>query len=258
MYKLTSAVLAAYSEGRYNMQLDIFVKAEEIRLPISTSSTIQGVIYNALKKDNNYSTYLHDHGNNLNGRKYKFFTFSDIRGNYRIENKEIVFLECANFSVRSTDAYLIQLLFSHFTEHPEIEIGSSKAKIEKLRLRDEQIFSDEIRIQTLSPITVYITESDGHTLYYSPADKEFYNAIITNARRKWITRFGSDSDFELEINPVENCSYRRRITRFKETIITAWHGEFILKGPPIVLNFLYNIGLGVKNSQGFGMFEVKK
>lgn len=240
------------------MQLDIFIKGEEIRLPISTSSTIQGIIYNALKKDKNYSTYLHNHGSSLNGRKYKFFTFSDVRGNYRIENKEIVFLGGANFSVRSADAYLIQLLFSYFTEHPEIRIGSSKARIENLRLCDEQIFSDEIKIQTLSPITIYITESDGHTLYYSPADKEFYNAIVTNARRKWITRFGSESDFNLEISPVENCSFKKRTTRFKETIIIAWHGEFILKGPPIVLTFLYNTGIGVKNSQGFGMFELKK
>lgn len=240
------------------MQLDIFLTGDEIRLPISTSATIQGIIYNALKTDEKYSAYLHNSGKILNGRKYKLFTFSDIQGNYVIEGSEIVFRDGARFSVRSADAYLIQLLLSYFTEHRCIDVAGSKAEIKNLRLTDEHIFDNEITVRTLSPVTVYITETDGHTIYYSPEEKEFYNAIVTNARRKWISNFGSEENFKLAVSPVENCHFKKRVTKFKETVITAWHGEFILKGPPKVLNFLYDTGIGSKNSQGFGMFEIKK
>lgn len=45
------------------------------------------------------------------------------------------------------------------------------------------------------------------------------------------------------------------VTRFKETIITAWRGECTLAGWPEYLTFLYYTGLRVKNSEGFGKLE---
>ena len=35
-------------------------------------------------------------------------------------------------------------------------------------------------------------------------------------------------------------------------------GEYELIGEPKYLDFLYQTGLGSKNAQGFGMFEVEK
>ena len=38
--------------------------------------------------------------------------------------------------------------------------------------------------------------------------------------------------------------------------ISGWYGEYYLVGKRKYLDFLYQTGLGSKNSQGFGMFDV--
>jgi len=45
------------------------------------------------------------------------------------------------------------------------------------------------------------------------------------------------------------------VTVFKGTRITAWNGIYEIVCPPDYLKFLYDAGIGAKNSQGFGMFE---
>ncbi|RKX92249.1 MAG: CRISPR-associated endoribonuclease Cas6, partial [Spirochaetes bacterium] len=40
------------------------------------------------------------------------------------------------------------------------------------------------------------------------------------------------------------------------TIIKGWTGTFVLNGNRKILKLAYYTGLGSKNSQGFGMFEV--
>ncbi len=240
------------------MQLDILFKKDMIRLPICTNATVQGLLYHAMAEDERYSSYIHNSGKVYNGRNFKLFTFSELKGDYEIENKNIIFLSQARLSVRSADAYLIQLLFSYFSNNRCVSLASETVEIADLNLNDKHIFDDEITVYTVSPITVYVTEEDGYTKYFTPYEQRFYNSIISNAKHKWRSCFGDDSDFHLEIIPVENCKFKKRATRFKDTFITAWHGDFVLKGTPKVIDFLYQTGLGSKNSQGFGMFEIKK
>lgn len=238
------------------MRLDITLKKDKIVLPICTSTTIQGLIYNALKSDCNYSSFLHNEGKSADDRKFKLFTFSELQGKYAIEDTNIVFFNTARFCVCSVDAYLIQLLFEYFSKNHFVTLAGEKVEVSELKLKDNHICKSELYVKTLSPITVYITEDTGHTVYFSPYDEEFYKGIISNARRKWTSFYGNDEEFFLDIVPINEKGFIKRATRFKETFITAWHGCFKLTAPPEVLNFLYQTGLGSKNSQGFGTFEV--
>lgn len=238
------------------MQLDIVFKKEQIALPIATSATVQGLIYNALRQDGRYSEQLHENGEVFDNRKYKLFTFSTLRGNYVIEDKNIIFLSEAKLSVRSADAYCIQLLFSYFNNNKTVTLAGQEVQVCDVKITDKRIYDNEIVVKTLSPITVYITDKDGHTQYFSPQEDAFYKSIVRNAHRKWTSFYGDDDKFRLEILPHPNAKFKKCATRFKETFITAWGGMFILKAPPQVLDFLYQTGLGSKNSQGFGMFEL--
>ena len=103
-----------------------------------------------------------------------------------------------------------------------------------------------------------MTEKNGHTVYFSPQDPRFTEAIETNAHRKWASHTGSEAGFALRVIVPEGVCGVKRATRFKSTFITAWHLPLILEGTPQVLDFLYQTGLGSKNSQGFGMFELDR
>jgi len=41
-------------------------------------------------------------------------------------------------------------------------------------------------------------------------------------------------------------------------LIKGWKGRYILEGDPQLIRFGYDAGLGSRNSQGYGIFEVMK
>ena len=163
------------------MQIIIQLIGEQLSLPIASNESIQGLLYKAISENPSYSSRVHEEGRSFDGRKYKLFTFGEPEGRYMIQGKEIVYLNGMRLTVRSLDPYFIQLLFSYFTKNEQIMIGKRKVKVGEVALNDDKIFEDRIVIRTLSPITAYITNETGHTIYYSPKDEKFYDSLITNA-----------------------------------------------------------------------------
>jgi len=49
-----------------------------------------------------------------------------------------------------------------------------------------------------------------------------------------------------------------KLVIYKGFIIKGWMGKFRLRGNPELIKFSYEAGLGAKNSQGFGMWEILK
>ena len=240
------------------MQITIQLIGSPITLPIATNESVQGLIYKAISEDPLYSHEVHDVGLSTEGRKYKLFTFGDPVGRYSIRDRVIEYTDGLLLTVRSVDPYFIQLLFHYFKSRKEVRLGNNTVRVGDVDLGDERIFDDCITVRTKSPITAYITEKDGHTTYFTPEDKAFYESIVSNARRKWISAYGNDEGFRLKIYPANGTRFIKRATVFKSTYITAWHGSFVLEGEPRVLDFLYRAGIGSKNSQGFGMLELKR
>lgn len=247
------------------MQLSLTISPanEPICLPLASSEVIQGMLYHALSDDPAYANHLHEQGSTDSGRSYKLFCFSELFSKDRYEvdplAHTITYQSDISLEIRSTQPYFITLLFSYFTKNPNITLGGNAVTVRSPSLGDTHIFSDSIRVRTLSPITVYRTDDDGHTTYFSPEnadDRRFFEAVEANARRKWRSMYGTDNGFSLTVSPTTGTRYTRRMTRFKSTFITAWHGTFELSGTPQTLDFLYQTGLGSKNSQGFGLFGV--
>ena len=236
------------------MQITVTFSKDQISLPIATSRIVQGLIYRALSTDRELSTAVHDEGSVFDKRRYKLLTFGELKGKYKAENGYITYFSNAELEIRSVDDYIIQLLFSYFSSNKSVMLGNNEVLVTNVRLTNKAVFDTKLEIRTLSPITVYITEQNGHTRYFSPEEDEFYSMLSTNAERKWKS-MNNDGEFSFSIKKDDTCRFVKRATRFKDTFITAWHGRFIIEGSPKVLDFLYNVGLGGKNSPGFGMFE---
>lgn len=243
------------------MQLTLSLSGADapLTLPLASSQLIQGLIYHALTSDPAYAEFLHEQGNTDGNRKFKLFCFSELMpsGRYAVNTtaKTITYFSDVSLEIRSAQPYFIGLLFSHFNNRRAIQLGGCPAVLRAVRLEDDRIFAPRMQVRTLSPVTVYRTEPDGHTTYFSPYEDAFYRAVETGARRKWRSIHGTEDGFSLSVRPVDGARYARRMTRFKSTFITAWHGEFVLEGNPQTLDFLYQTGIGSKNSQGFGLFR---
>jgi CRISPR-associated endoribonuclease Cas6 len=138
-------------------------------------------------------------------------------------------------------------------------IGENKVKITSLYFPPEPKIENRAKIRSLSPITVYSTliSPDGgkKTYYYSPFENEFSKIIDANAKKKLYILRKRTIKSSLEIKAL---NAREKIIMYKDTVVKGWMGVFEISGPKSLIKTVYDMGLGSKNSQGFGMFEVIK
>jgi CRISPR-associated endoribonuclease Cas6 len=114
------------------------------------------------------------------------------------------------------------------------------------------------RIRTISPITVYQSENkDSNSAhYFAPDDPLFSKIVLDNAVRKYYawTQEKAPSD-GFSISCLDRTPHLAVIS-FKDTPVHGYTGRFQLTGDAKLLSFLYESGLGGKNSHGFGMFDI--
>lgn len=238
------------------MQIFLKLKGENIVLPIAYRYFVQGMIYHALESEPEYSRFLHNGGYKDENKSFKLFTFSPLIGNYRVEDKKIVFSGIISLEIRTAIPEITQILLKAFYRGNSVKIGRNDLTIESCILKNKTVFKNEAEITPVSPVVAYVTRNNTNRIYFSPNEDEFCDFVVNNAKRKWLSTGRNESDFYLSIKKKGERQPKKEVTLFKKTYITAWYVDFILCGNPEVIDFLYNVGIGSKNSQGFGMFEI--
>lgn len=232
------------------MQLHVRVKLDgPCVLPIGYHHILQSAIYSQIGGE------LHDKGFQYNKRGYKLFTFGPIEGRYIIDNKSIIFNDEISFEVRCLIDEVGLNFIKNITKNG-IRLGKNSYKGVEVTIQNHVIEEDCITITMKSPICVYATSEDKRTIYYNPECEEFYSAVKDNFERKYAAVEGCFPTSNIEFNLVKYNERDRYFTKYKGFYIEAWKGVYELSGDPKYLNFLYDTGLGAKNSQGFGMFTV--
>ncbi len=236
------------------MEIALTFRCQNALLPLAHKHAVVGLLYHMLTSCPDYAALLHDRGYPVGGKQFKLFTFSDLSGPYEIQGKQILFPDKLRLTVRSPDPILIRTLLRAAAQNRSYLLCGNPLTLEDFRVTDTPITVDTLRIRTRSPITVHITTPEGKTRYFSPEEPEFYEAISENAKAKLRAVSGMPEDFCLTLTPEGPVT--RLVTTYKGIYITGWRGTFRLSGPAPVLEFLYNTGLGDRNSQGFGMFDI--
>lgn len=240
-----------------NMQLTISHDlSEDLDLPLNYHHMIQGIVYHSLSDMPEYSRFVHDQGYDFSDRQYRMFVYGLLQGKYEIKGKRIIFKDHISFQVRSPEVSFIRLL-KESIEKNGITYFQKKYDRVNLFMDNYAIKEDCIKIQMQSPICVYSTDADtGKTYFYAPDEEEFYNAINDNFIRKYTAYMGIEPKTVLDIKPVRVTPRDKMVTKYKGIYLSGWKGVYELYGDTEYLNFLYNTGLGSKNSQGFGLFDV--
>jgi len=221
----------------------------------SHTITLCKVCSSVLGKDSHFSTFLHDTGYEKEEQSFKLFTFSSLAGKCTVANKIIVFEKAMKLEVRSADPQFNQTLFIALQPGANVFLKKQLLTVGSVQLLDNTIFEDEITVVMSSPVCLRRTLQNRKTVYYSPFDAEFPELINNNFISKyhaWFNRFPAG---DVKITPLVVENRDKYVTQYKQTMITAWRGTFLLQGKAEYLNFLYNTGIGEKNSQGFGMFK---
>lgn len=230
----------------------ILFSPEPATLPIAYNELLQGVLYSCWR-----SRYPEVHDEGYGGiRSFRPFTFGRLQGNVNTSSKQrtIQIKGVASFEVRSPIEELLDELAVQLSERGRVRIGAHDLQLCNLKCGDRLLFPKRALVRLSTPTVIYKMLDDGHTQYYSPLDDNWLGMVQANARRK-AASMNLPCSPELQAIPLEQ-SLRKQVTRFKGTYVTGWTGEIILAAEPPLMAALWCLGLGVKNSQGFGMFEI--
>lgn len=239
------------------MQLVIHIGLEHpLTLPLNYNHILQSIIYTAVGSMPDYGDFLHNEGYRIDKRQYRIFQFSQLSGDYYIQDRKIIFRSYVEFEVRSPEPLLIRLLGEYFWNHG-VRFGETICRDIQMELYDYTVEETKLRIRMKSPMTVYSTDHEnGRIYYYNPEEEEFYQRLNENFFRKYQAYYGVEPISMLETQKEGDKIPKKFVTRYQGSYITAWYGTYELSGERKYLDFLYQTGLGSKNSQGFGMFEI--
>ena len=225
-------------------------------LPLAYHYIIQSALYDLMKEPDRKDSYYHDRGHNYGKRIYRMFTFGLLHGQYRIKNGNIAFYDMVELEVRSQDMHLIYLLYENIVSYG-IRFGKDIYHEVELCRFNRSLETDCVNIKMDSPICVYQTDKEcKKTFYLEPSDIKFSEYVNENFKRKYAAAYGNMPDTAIKLEVVNCKPEDKYVTRYKGIYISGWKGMYRLYGKRKYLDFLYNTGLGSKNSQGFGMFNV--
>jgi len=234
--------------------------------PLNYNYGLESFIYNHIS--GKLAKFLHDEGHLLEKRTFKFFTFSRIFGKYKVDfpAETISFNGAIYFHVSSPVNELVEQLAENLLKSPEVKLFKQPFVVSSIEVHPTPAMGDSAIIKMLSPVTVYSTffsaEGEKKTYYYSPFEDEFSRLIAENLKKKYRALYkelpGSDA---LVIVPVRVTKQAEKIVKYTPksspyTLVKGWMGVYKLEGSPQLIHIGYDAGIGSKNCQGFGMFEV--
>ena len=244
------------------MQYTIKFMCNKLKLPIHYNHILQGFIYKNIF-DDNFREFLHEKGFEVDGKKFKLFTFSQLYGDYIFdrENKTITFLDRVELTVSSVLDDFNKEFLKSCLYNKELEIENQRVEVSEIIVNENKTKVNKAIIRTLSPITVYSTVNvNGRkkTIYFFPEDSLFEKYIKDNLIRKASLIYSeSFENPKFQIRVVED-KVSKSILYFKQFIVKGTSGIFEISGDERLINTALNCGLGSKNSQGFGCVKLVK
>lgn len=236
----------------------------EVKLPLHYNYSLQGFIYRHIS--DYLANFLHSKGYRHEKRVFRLFTFSRIYGKFCIKKDTIIFVAPIKLQVSSPLDDFLQEFAETLARVPEVSIDNNSLMVSSIEVHFSPIPTSYQLIRMLTPVTIYSTlltaEGKKRTYYYSPFEKDFSLLIQKNICKKYISfykRKPAVEKFTITAQKVNKSS--EKILKYTPpkspyVIIKGWMGEYSLEGNPELIRFAYDAGIGGKNSQGFGMFEM--
>lgn len=234
------------------MQISLILTPyEPLEIPLNYNYQLQSAIYSKLKEVG-ASDFWHDSGF---GEKetFKFFVFSPLSGNYKIVDKKIIFQDKINLEIRSPFFEFCDDLQRSIELNPTIKIFNQVLHVSGAFFNNRHINSDSVIFKTISPIMLSEKTEAEKTVFIKPVSPDFVYRLQENFYKKYKAVFDGQPP-ELKIELLEEG--KKVVTRYKEIWLTGYHCTLKITGPDHALEFIYNTGLGERNSQGFGLMDI--
>lgn len=221
-------------------------------IPNNYNYQLQSALY-AMLGEVGESDFWHDNGFGVI-TKYKGFCFGKLEGKYVInsEKKKLCFKNNIYFEIRSPSFEFADAFQRAVENHPYIKLYDTRLDIMEASLSNLHLSTGNVTFEAVTPVAVHTSLPDGHTYFYSPWEDEFAVRLQNNIRRKFESISGKEAD-TVHVSPCGEL--KKIVTKYKGFYITGYTGRFNLNTTIRMAEFIYNTGLGEKNSQGLGFVK---
>ena len=240
---------------------------ESLRLPINYNYFLTGVIYQFLKEsDPEYAHFLHQDGYELENRRFKLFTFSQLMAKRReIRGDQIHFRSPLTWHVSSSQEPFLQNFAASLMGAGILQIQRQRLQVRDVEVLRQPRFGPQMTFRCLSPVTMSTVREQADKLvthYCLPDDPQFSELVRQNLIRKYEVvhqQPPTEKSFAMTFDQAYIDKRKGDVTRlvdFKGTKIRSIMSPFHVIGAPELIRIGYECGFGDKNSMGFGMVEI--
>lgn len=244
------------------MRFNCEFKTEKI--PVSYQMLWVSLIKEALKNvDNDYYKYIYIYDDNKLNKKSKDFCFGVYLKDF-VKKEDVFEIKDKVILNFTTPDYNFGIKFYNgLLELNEFQYKDFLLKKGKINLlQEKKINQDMIYFKTLSPIC--IKSRSGHFL--NVEDKQYISELnyvvdlnLKNYRGKGLRR---ELEFNYSSDKFKKVVVKQSIKKFtvdtgkKYFYVNSHQGIFSLRGAAEDLRDIYQLGVGFKRNQGFGMVDV--
>ena len=241
-------------------------------MPANYQYLFSSWVYRIIEQaDPEFSARLHEYGYSDGLRQFKGFCFSRlmVQGvsfrpvNRMLFRNDVIPVEISFYLAEGLRPF-IQGLFTASQGQLVDRYGGIDFSVNAAQRLAEPAWSSQMRYESLSPIHLTRMTAPGVIVHLSPRDDGYTEALFTNLVSKY-RAFHPESDIEFSLNDfgfeLLNTPKAKKITikEFTEqaTDKKAYDYHCQLTAPVALQQVAYHSGLGINNSQGFGLLRVK-
>jgi len=231
------------------MRLMLKFKADKnFQYDLINKYTIQGFVYSLLK-DTPFSEY-----HNING--FKYFSFSNI-----FPVSDFKAGETKNIIISSPKIGFIKTIEKSLKDKENFYLGKYRMKKDSVK-----VFKPKLNRRFITSTPIVLSENNQNNHYYSLKNTNdlsfFLERVKENALKKYNAYYGEDYSFDGNI--FDRFEYDREVAvRVKKAdkrfiiIGTLWKNleKFNMDNKKFY-KFLMDVGVGEKNSLGFGFLNI--
>ena len=238
-----------------------------ICLPINYNYFLASAIYRFLREsDPEYADFLHQDGYELENRRFKLFTFSQLMAKRReIRGDQIHFRSPLTWYVSSSQEPFLENFAAALIETGILQVERHRLRVQDVEVLRQPRFGPQMTFRCLSPVTMSTKRERGDRLdthYCLPDDPQFSELVRQNLIRKYEAVYRhppTEESFAMTFDQAYIDKRDGRVTRlvnYKGIKIRGVIAPFHVIGATALIRIGYECGFGDKNSAGFGMVEV--
>ncbi|MGQ9462823.1 MAG: CRISPR-associated endoribonuclease Cas6 [Candidatus Fervidibacter sp.] len=227
-------------------------------VPWDYRTALTKAIYEVLSEfDPDYSNWLQEQGFRLGKRACRLFVYSDLIPTHKtISQYGLADVRWMTWQIGSPDQRFIQTFIKGLERRKlSLELFGTTVEVLDLVQMKPLGLGSGLVFHTISPIAVSVGDPNRskHPIYLHPDQPEFVEGLKRNLIAKWEAfhqKAWNETEFGIRVwNP------KSKLVRVFDTNVRAWHLHLQMWGSDELIRFTYDAGLGIKNSQGFGMIE---